>query len=429
MTKSASKANIAYLTGFYARAGDTFIRREVEELRRQGWKVKTFSIRRADSSEQVSEDILREQASTQYILEQGIWCLAAAFSRMAWKYPVRMLRAINLARQIRWPGFKSVFWHLIYLVEAAYLAEQLIKNDIKLLHNHIAMNTGTVAMLVSALSGIPYSMTVHGPHEFFEAERWGLGKKIAASSLTVCISHFGKSQCMLFSPREEWTKLHVIHCGLDSVFFDDAVSKVTDSRKLIYVGRLDPEKGFFVLLDAAARISEAGIDFELLIVGDGAVRAEGEAYAEQLNLQDSVHFLGWRSSREVQQLISECRALVLPSFAEGIPVVLMEAMASQRPVITTQIAGIPELVRNGENGWLVAASSVDDLANAIREVLQAPPEVLEAMGRKGRLRVLEQHSIGTEVAKLSALFGNVVCASRRTTAASGPAAAVELGRE
>jgi len=412
MTKSDSKSNIAYLTGFYARAGDTFIRREVEELRRLGWQVRTFSIRRADSSEKVSEDILREQASTHYILEQGVWRLGSACFRMAWKYPFRMLRTMNQARQIRWPGIKSVFWHWIYLVEATYLAEQLLKNDIKLLHNHIAMNSGTVAMLASTLADIPFSMTVHGPHEFFESEHWGLGQKIAASALTVCISHFGKSQCMLFSPREEWVKLQVVRCGLDRVFLDDVVSTMNDARKLVYVGRLDPEKGFFILLDAVARVKASGIDFELLVVGDGAVRAEGKAYVEQLNLADTVHFLGWRSSLEVQRLISECRALVLPSFAEGIPVVLMESMASQRPVITTHIAGIPELVQNGESGWLVAASSVDELADAMVQALQASPDVLLEMGRKGRQRVLQRHSVVTEVMKLSELFDGLVCSEK-----------------
>lgn len=411
MKTSHSKSDIAYLTGFYARAGDTFIRREVEELRRQGWNVHTFSIRRADSSEQVSEDILREQASTQYILEQGIPRLSFAFTRMALKYPLRMMRAVNLARQIRWPGIKSIFWHFIYLVEAACLAEQLIERKIKLLHNHIAMNSGTVAMLASTLAEIPFSMTVHGPHEFFESKRWGLSQKIAASGLTVCISHFGKSQCMLFSPREEWAKLEVVRCGVDSVFLENVVSAPGDARKLIYIGRLDPEKGFFILLDAAARVKASGIDFELLVVGDGLVRTEGEAYAKQLNLQDTVRFVGWQGSQEVQRLISECRALVLPSFAEGIPVVLMESLASLRPVITTHIAGIPELVQNGSNGWLVPASSVDDLAMAMSDALQASPELLTEMGRKGRQRVLEQHSIVTEVTKLSGLFDCLVSAN------------------
>lgn len=407
MQNSDPKPAIAYLTGFYARAGDTFIRREVEQLRLLGWTVHTFSIRRADAGEKVSEEILREQASTLYILEIGAWRLLTAFLTMACRYPVRLCKTANLARQIRWPGVKSIVWHAIYLLEAAYLAQQLIKRDVRLLHNHIGMNTGTVAMLAAKLANIPFSMTVHGPHEFFDPERWALGRKIAESAMTVCISDFGKSQCMLFSPRSAWSHLQVVRCGLDDVFLRDDVTLPPNVAKLIYVGRLDPEKGFFVLLDAAAKVKAAGLSFELCVVGDGAVRAEGEAYAKQLDLQDTVRFLGWRGSQDVKRLISECRAMVLPSFAEGIPVVLMEAMAQQRPVISTQIAGIPELVQNGISGWLVSASSVDDLANAMREALQSSPETLAKMGVRGRQHVLERHAITTEAAKLSKLFANL----------------------
>lgn len=408
MTKSYSKSSIAYLTGFYARAGDTFIRREVEELRRLGWDVHTFSIRRADSSEQVSDDIRREQASTKYILEQSVWSLIRAFIAMTLKHPLRMLRSINQARQIRWPGLKALIWHFIYLIEAAYLAEQLIKNDIKLLHNHIAMNSGTVALFAATLADIPFSMTVHGPHEFFDSKHWGLGQKIAASGMTACISHFGKSQCMLFSRSEAWSKLHVVRCGLDRTFFDEIVPAPSDVRRLIYIGRLDPEKGLLVLLDAMARMRNRGIEFELVIVGDGTVRAEAEAFVEQSKLQETVQFVGWKGSQEVKHLLLESRALILTSYAEGLPVVLMEAMALQRPVIATHIAGIPELVEHGLNGWLVPASSVDDLMNVMCEALETPVETLAKMGNAGRARVMERHSIVTEVGKLNELFERLI---------------------
>jgi len=406
--KSHLKYSIAYLTSSYARAGDTFIRREVEELRHLGWTVDTFSIRRVGSSEQVSDDILREQNSTFYILEQGMWRLGITFMAMALKYPLRMGRAFRKASEVRWPGIKSFFWHLFYLVEASCLAHQLIKKDIALLHNHIAMNSGTVALLASILADIPLSMTVHGPHEFMDPEHWGLGKKIAASKLTVCISHFGKSQCMLFSPSDSWHKLQVVHCGLDNTFLNDAMSEPIKSSKLIYVGRLDPEKGTLVLVDAVARLREQNIDFELLVVGDGESRAGCEQYVKTLGLQESVHFLGWQGSDDVRRLIMDSRAMVLPSFAEGLPVVIMEALALGRPVISTYVAGIPELVKNGENGWLVSAGSVDELVIAMRSAIQTSPQTLDEMGERGRQRVLDQHSIEIEVKKLSELFATVI---------------------
>lgn len=403
MAYSSNSKTIAYLTGEYARAGDTFIRREVEQLRKMGWTVHTFSIRRA-AGENVSEDITREQATTVYILEQGIFRLLGAFLIVVCRYPLRVLRALNLIRKIRWPGLRSVFLHGVYLLEATYLARELLKNKVKLLHNHIAMNSGTVAMLAAEIAGIPYSLTVHGPHEFFDSEHWALGTKIEKSVLTVCISNFGKSQCMLFSPRSAWSRLQVVHCALDDVFLKADVTAPPDISRFVYVGRLDPEKGFFVLLEAMAILKQQGFVFELLVVGDGAVRKECEERVEQLQLLDSIKFLGWRSSEEVQGIIKECRVMVLPSFAEGLPVVLMESLALQRPAIATQIAGIPELIQEGVNGWLVPPSAADELAKAMGSALNETPEQLAIMGENGRKHVIEHHSIVTEVAKLAEDF-------------------------
>ncbi|HTP26050.1 MAG TPA: glycosyltransferase, partial [Anaeromyxobacteraceae bacterium] len=340
---------IAYLTSSYARAGDTFIRREVEELRRRGWTVDTYSIRRSAESEHTSEDILREQRSTDYILERGALKLLAAFGRMSLRCPVRMLRAVRQADAIRWDGLKSCVWHGIYLLEAAYLAEQLVDRHVELLHNHISMNSATVALLASTLSGIPFSMTVHGPHDFLAADQWGLGTKIASSSATICISDFGKSQCMLFSAPEHWDKIHVVRCGLDSAFFDVPASPPPDEPRLLCVGRLSPEKGQILLVRAAAKLRDSGVPVEIWLVGDGPSRRDIEREARELDVQDRIRLLGWRSATDIRHLILQCKAVALPSFAEGIPVVLMEGMALRRPVIATRVGGVPELVRPGEN--------------------------------------------------------------------------------
>lgn len=400
---------IAYLTSVYARAGDTFIRREVEELRRLGWTVYTFSIRRADAGEQVSEEILREQRTTDYILERGPWKLLLAFMRTWLRSPRRMIRAIRQARAIRWPGVKSWVWHWIYLLQASYLAEQLVARDVALLHNHIAMNSATVAMLASTLSGVPFTMTVHGPHDFLAADHWGLGKKIAASAFTICISSFGKSQCMLFAAPEDWRKLHVVRCGLDSSFLEGPSSPNPDARRLLCVGRLGPEKGQVLLVRAAAMLRSHGIDAEIVLVGDGPSRGEIEREARELGVTGMIRLVGWQGSAEVRQWISQSKALVLPSFAEGIPVVAMEAMALHRPVIATYVGGLPELLQPGENGWLVPAGSVEALAAAMREALCTPRDQLDRMGQRGRDRVIERHNLSVEVRKLAHLVENAAC--------------------
>jgi glycosyltransferase involved in cell wall biosynthesis len=403
--------SVAYLTSFYARAGDTFIRREVEELRRLGWTVHTFSIRRADEGEGVSEEILREQRSTTYLLEQGGWKLAAAFFRRAVRSPRRMMRAVSQARAIRWPGLRSWIWHWVYLVEASYLAEQLERRGVGLLHNHISMNSATVALLASTLAAVPFSMTVHGPHDFLAAEHWGLGAKISAAAATVCISDFGKSQCMLFSRPGSWDRLHVVRCGLDGSFLDATTVPLPLAPRLVCVGRLGPEKGQLLLVRAAAILRDRGIAAEIVLVGDGPSRRDIEEEAARLGVRDRIRLEGWQGSSQVRRSIEESRALVLPSLAEGIPVVLMEALALRRPVISTYVGGIPELVRPGENGWLVPAGSVEELARALAEALRAPPEELDRMGSRGRALVLERHDLSREVRKLAEILDRCLSSS------------------
>lgn len=400
--------SIAYLTSQYARAGDTFIRREVEELRRNGWTVHTFSIRRADEGEPVSEEVGREQRTTDYVLERGPWRLLAAFAWMSLRSPARMVRALRQARAIRWPGVRSWLLHLVYLLEASYLARQLLAREVELLHDHIAMNSGTVAMLASTLSGVPFSMTVHGPHDFLAADRWALGPKIAASAATVCISSFGKSQCMLHAPPEHWHKLHVVRCGVDGLFLRAGAAAEPEARRLICVGRLAPEKGQVLLVEAASMLRGLGVGVEIVLVGDGPSRSAIARMARELGIEGAIRLVGWQGSAEVRQWILRSRALVLPSFAEGIPVVLMEALALGRPVIATSVGGIPELVRPGENGWLVPAGSVEDLAQAMREALGAPAERLDLMGERGRQRVLELHDLAAQVRTLAQVLEGAI---------------------
>lgn len=404
---------IAYLTSLYARAGDTFIRREVEELRQRGFVVHTFSIRRADEGEGVSEEILREQRSTDYVLEHGPVRLGLAFLRMALRAPLRMLRAVRQAGRIRWPGLRSWIWHGIYLLEASYLAEQLLARRVALLHDHISMSSATVAMLASTLSGIPFSMTVHGPHDFLEADRWALGEKVAASARTVCISDYGRSQCMLVTAPEHWPKLEVLRCGVDASFLEPPPPTPPASPRFVSVGRLSPEKGQVLLIEAAAALRDAGVQARIALLGDGPSRAAIEQRIRELGVEDRIELLGWRGSDEVRRIVAASHAMVLPSFAEGIPVVLMEAMALGRPVIATYVGGVPELVQPGDSGWLVPAGALDELVHAMREALEAPPERLARMGARGRERVLQLHHPSQQGERLARLLAGAAAEGPR----------------
>ncbi len=170
------------------------------------------------------------------------------------------------------------------------------------------------------------------------------------------------------------------------------------------VGRLCEEKGQLLLISAMARLAAAGTRFQLVLAGDGPMRGKIEALVRQYELEASVRITGWLSSDQVRAEMLAARALVLPSFAEGLPVVIMEALALRRPVLTTYIAGIPELVRHGENGWLFPAGSVEDLASAIEDCISRPAEDILRMGDAGHELVIARHSIDMEAAKLAELF-------------------------
>jgi glycosyltransferase involved in cell wall biosynthesis len=207
-----------------------------------------------------------------------------------------------------------------------------------------------------------------------------------------------------WSAHADWGKISIVHCGLDESLLGATITPVPEAPRLVCVGRLCEEKGHLVLIEAAAELALAGVAFELVLVGDGPIRAQLEALIARHRLSDRIKITGWAPASEVRNYLQTSRAMVLPSFAEGLPVVIMEALALGRPVVSTYIAAIPELVRHGENGWLVAAGNVRELAEAMGGVLSASPAQLEKMGGRGRAEVLARHNIDIEATKLLRLM-------------------------
>jgi glycosyltransferase involved in cell wall biosynthesis len=293
-------------------------------------------------------------------------------------------------------------YHLIYLAEACRIVPWLCAFGALRIHAHFGTNSTEVAMLARALGGPPYSFTAHGPDEFMK--ELGLSEKIHRAAFVIAISCFGRSQLYMRSQYADWPKIKIVHCGLENAFYDGDCAPSGFASRLVCVGRLSEAKGQFLLLEAAARLVAKGINFELVLAGDGPMRDELERLIVKFGLTHQIRITGWISGAEVRDEILAARALVLPSFAEGLPVVIMEAMALRRPVLATYVAGIPELVLPGENGWLFPAGSVDELATAMEDCLAKSPEDLQAMGNAGYNRVVARHSIDTEAAKLAEFF-------------------------
>jgi colanic acid/amylovoran biosynthesis glycosyltransferase len=407
---------IGYLTSLFARPSDTFIRNEVNHLRKLGVDVVTFSIRRPDVGDGADEDVRRFQRETHYLLEAGAWAIVGRGLLQAVQHPLRFARAATLAWRSSAPGLRGLLMQAAYLLEALYLGSLLEEQKIDLLHNHIGENSATVAMLASEFTGIPYSLTIHGPYIFYAPKQWALGEKLARSAFTACISDFCRSQCLMFAPASAWSRIQVVRCSVQPEFINAPVRNGLPSvPHFLCVARLCSEKGQAVLVDAVAQLLKAGHPLQLSLVGDGPGRPALERLIREKNLADNVKLLGWQSSDRVQELLRNSTALVIPSFAEGLPIVAMEALAMRCPVIATNIAAISELVENGESGWLIPPGSVEHLAGALKAVGECPPEKLQAMGERGRQRVLEMHHPERQAEQLKAL---IVCAAANSCAES-----------
>jgi colanic acid/amylovoran biosynthesis glycosyltransferase len=406
ISKKVSRMDLLKITYFvnqYPKVSHSFIRREILALERQGVEVQRIALRGWDGDLMDAEDI-RERGCTHYVLQGGITGLLQAAFGMLMAKPTGFFRGLMLALKMSLRSDRSWPYHLIYLAEACCIVQWLKKFGANHIHAHFGTNSAEVVMLAHVLCEVPYSFTVHGPEEFDKPEFIGLAEKIRRSTFVVAISSFGRSQLYRWVDRPSWEKVKVVRCGLEQAFYEVPDLPITNHPRLVCVGRLCEQKGQFILVQAAAILASKGVDFELVLAGDGEMRAEIEELIGVFGLNKYIRITGWINSDQVREELLASRAMVLPSFAEGLPVVIMEAMALGRPVLTTYIAGIPELVKQKENGWLFSAGSIEELVLAMESCLITPVSDLEQMGKQARSRVLELHNVDREAAKLAALF-------------------------
>lgn len=393
---------IAYLINQYPKVSHSFIRREILALEACGLTILRFAVRSC-ADELVDEADQQELKKTRFLLDGGAIALFMALLIVMLRRPARFFQTTGLTLKMGWRSEQGVLKHLAYLAEACVLLNGLVAAEVTHVHAHFGTNPATVAMLCRMLGGPPFSFTVHGPEEFDKVEAIALPQKIEKAAFVVAISSFGRSQLYRWTRPEQWSKIRVVHCGVDANFLAIAPTPIPDQSRFVCVGRLSEQKGQLLLIEAAKRLADEGLSFELVLVGDGELRSPIEALIAQYQLQDQIKITGWASTTEVREHLFNARVMVLPSFAEGLPVVLMEALALRRPVISTHIAGIPELV-NDTCGWLITPGSIEALVIAMRSALLTPQDKLEHMGQIGFERVSLNHNIDLEAGKLAVLF-------------------------
>ncbi len=399
---------VAYLVNQYPKVSHSFIRREIRALEAQGVEIDRIALRGWDA-DLVDPDDRAERERTRYVLLGGKAALVSALSRTAIFHPIRFLRALRIAWRMSRRSERAFPVHLAYLAEACRMLPWLQTAGVGHLHAHFGTNSAEIAMQARVLGGPPWSFTVHGPEEFDKAPLLGLAEKIGRAAFVAAVSSFGRSQLYRLVEPDHWPKIAVVHCGVDTAFLDVPARPIADGPRLVCVGRLCEQKGQILLIEAARRLRERGLDFELVLVGDGELRDVIEEAVARFELKEYVRITGWISGAQVRDEIQAARAIVLPSFAEGLPVAIMEAMALRRPVISTYIAGIPELVVDGEHGWLVPAGDLEALVAAMCACLKASLGTLGRMGEAGRGRALARHDVGSAAARLKEMFMQSQC--------------------
>jgi len=395
-------ARVAYLMSHYPAVSHAFVLREVEHVRASGTDLQTLSIHRAEPQSLLSEADRRAAATTYSVLPTSVGRLAGAHLDALGRSPRRYLSTLALALRTGAPGARARLWHLFYFAEAMILLRHCRRARIAHLHAQFADSATDVAMLVThyrrgtRLEGVEcsWSLAVHGSVEFYNVEQYALAAKLEHARFAVAISDFGRSQLMRLTARERWPHIYVVPCGVDpDVYLPPAERAGSDSAaEILFVGRLLHGKGLPLLFEAVAELRRRKLDVRATIVGDGPAREECEAVADRLGLSGAVRFVGAVGQDDIRRHYERADVFCLPSFAEGIPVVAMEAMAMELPVVTTRIMGIPELVDDGADGLLVAPGRADTLTDALERLVRSPEE-RRRMGRAAREKVRDRYDV------------------------------------
>jgi colanic acid/amylovoran biosynthesis glycosyltransferase len=395
---------IAYLLNTYPLPSTTFIRREILALEQQGVAVERFAARSWEGELIDSGDQL-EKTKTKYLLEGNIAGLVTSIVSQAFRQPGKLVQAARVMATLCRVG-GGVVRHVAYLMQAAYFADEAKKLNIKHVHAHFATNATAICLLSKVLGGPTYSFTVHGPDEFVDSSKLHFPIKVASAEFVSAISFYCRSQIALAARLKDLSKIMIVRCGIDLNDFPYEKNNLPETQSLVCVGRLCPQKGQVFFPEVVARLKADFPNLKLVLVGDGEDRSSIERQIAKLALQDMIHLVGWKSNADVREAICKSRGLLLPSYAEGLPVVIMEALALGRPVVSTYIAGIPELVTR-DCGWLVPAGSADDIEAALRQLLALSNDEVNQKGESGRKRVERFHDIQKSAQLLKEKFSEL----------------------
>lgn len=396
---------LTYLASEYPGISHTFIFREITVIRQMGMDVITASIRRPALLDRMTPAEKTDAENTLYI-KSALGRLLGSHLKLFAASPAGYLKMMGHALGLARKGPRSLFKGLAYLAEAGILLQWMQGQGSDHVHVHFANPAATVAMIASTYGTISFSLSVHGPDIFYTVDTGLLAEKVIRARAVRCISHYCRSQLMRLMPHDLWGKLDIVRCGIDPDRFSPRPDPANAAPGIICVGRLVPAKGQHILLEACHRLKKRDIDFTLTLVGDGPDRSSLESLCRSLDLTDRVTFTGAVGQDEVPDLYRKADIFAIASFAEGVPVVLMEAMAMEIPSVSTRITGIPELIDHGRTGMLCTPADALDLADTLEQLIR-DPELRNTLGRQGRRRVIDTYNLDTNCRQMAEFFNDV----------------------
>jgi colanic acid/amylovoran biosynthesis glycosyltransferase len=403
-----SPSPIAYLLSQYPAVSHTFFFNEVIALRSLGLHIETASINPVSPPKDgFSSAELKECANTYYVKSGSKLAIMLRLVAITLRNPLAFLRGFREALSLAPWDIGSTMLAMAYLAEALLVGAWMREKQCGHLHVHFAGPVATVGLLASVAWDLPYSLTVHGPEDFYNIDEFYLKRKIEHARLVLCISDFCRSQLLRIVDPSLWSKFHVCRLGVDGEVFAPHPKDDTAYVQLVCVGRLHPSKGHIVLLQAIGWLAREDIAVRLDLIGDGPIRSDLEALIANEGLESIVTMHGACSHARTRELLMRANIFVLSSFAEGVPVALMEAMAMEIACVSTFVAGIPELIKDGSQGLLVAPSSVDQLTSALLELTTNEARRV-TLARAGREKVLADYNLSQNTMRLAAVFRDYI---------------------
>ena len=395
---------LGYLVSQYPALSHTFVLREVRALRSCGIEVCVVSVRRCDrSTEKLSADEAEEAMQTFSVLGAGYLHAIIANLCILCRHPLGYLRGLLYAWSLSRGTPRLVLMYTFYFLEAVVAGNYFERQQVRNIHTHFS---STVLLILARIFCVRYSLTVHGSGEFVDVIGFHLAEKVAGATFVATVAQYGMSQVLNASEAAHWHKVVVLPLGVDV----DAYRPKSSPRRapgepfrLLSVGRLSAPKGYPILIEAVALLRGRGRNVRLTLVGEGPLRTALEGQIAVRGLGDLIYLAGACNHDRVVSFYDSSDAFVLSSFLEGVPVVLMEAMAMELPCVATWITGIPEIIETDVEGLLVPPASASAIADAVTRLME-DPEGARRLGIAARRKVLAKYHLGRNVERLAQEF-------------------------